>query len=41
MTRADLLLNAACNWLADHPRVTAIVIATLVLMAGNIEGARI
>jgi len=35
---ADAILDAACNWLASHPRITAALLIGWVVLAGNMEG---
>lgn len=32
-------MDAACNWLADHPRLTAAILILAILVAGQLEGA--
>lgn len=33
----DAALSSACNWLADHRRLTTAVLVSLIIIAGNLD----
>ena len=37
MTSADRALDSACNWLANHPRLTAIALSALIVLACQLD----
>lgn len=38
MRAADNAMDAAANWLANHPRWTAALLIALILVAGQMDG---